>query len=307
VSGSEREAEETGVRIHRILVALDSSSRSLEALQNAAELAARWKAELLGLFVEDADLLRLAAAASATRFLYPAASEEPLSGLHMERELKALAEGARRELARAAAHSHVSWSFRIVRGRLLAEILLAAAEADLLSLSLGGAGWPMGRRPQVGSTSQAVAGTQSSFLRARRPLQAPEPVLVVYDGSKGAEAACRFAAQLAGTSGNRLTVLLPTLSGRLEGQGEAEVLGLLGEAHLQLRFRAIHSNDKSDLLRAVRSEQGRALVLSGQSPLLEEEMIEALMRETDKPLLIVGGHPGPAHGDVAALEPPGKA
>jgi nucleotide-binding universal stress UspA family protein len=297
VTRSEREPAEEAVRIRRILVALDASSRSLEALENAAELAARWKAELLGLFVEDEDLLRLAAAASATHFLFPAASEEPLSGMHMERELKALAEAARRELARAAAHSHVSWSFRIVRGHLPTEILLAAAESDLLSLSLGGAGWPMGRRFRFGST----------VWRSGEPITTSLPILVVCDGSPGAVEACRLAAQLAGTYGSRLTVLVPTPSGRLDPQEAAELSSLLGGATIPIRFRATHADDKTDFLRAVQSESGGVLVLSGRSPLLEEEMIDALMRETDKPLLIVGGRPGPAPGDTVVTQSPGKA
>jgi len=292
-----REPEEPGVRIRRILVALDASSRSLEALESAAELAARWKAELLGLFVEDVDLLRLAAAASATRFLYPAASEEPLSGSHMERELKALAEEARREMAHAAAHFQVRWSFRTVRGHLPAEILLAAAEADLLSLSLGGTSWPMGRRLPSGSAVRAAAAAHPPFPRARPPGSPASPVLVVYDGSPGAADATRFAAQLADTYGNRLTVLLPSVSNRLDPEMEAEVLRLLDGEHLRLRFRAIDAHDEAGFLHAVQSEEGRVLVISGQSRLLGEGAVEALMRGTDKPLLIVGR--GPGHGSPA--------
>ena len=44
--------------IRRILVALDASPASLSAMQNAVELAARLGAELIGLFVEDINLLR---------------------------------------------------------------------------------------------------------------------------------------------------------------------------------------------------------------------------------------------------------
>ena len=44
--------------IRRILVGLDASPRSLSALEVACDLAARFRAELEGLFVEDIDLLR---------------------------------------------------------------------------------------------------------------------------------------------------------------------------------------------------------------------------------------------------------
>ena len=44
----------------RILVALDGSAHVLAALQAASEMAARMKSELVGLFVEDINLVRLA-------------------------------------------------------------------------------------------------------------------------------------------------------------------------------------------------------------------------------------------------------
>ena len=60
MSGETRHAH-----IARILVALDASPASVAAAAAAASLAGRLHAELEGVFVEDADLLALAA--------YPAA------------------------------------------------------------------------------------------------------------------------------------------------------------------------------------------------------------------------------------------
>ena len=102
MSEEEREEGKREFEIHRILVALDASLRSLAALEAAAELAAQWHAELLGLFVEDVELLRMASAPAAIRCVYPSASEQPLSAVLIESELRALAERARRSLAGAA-------------------------------------------------------------------------------------------------------------------------------------------------------------------------------------------------------------
>lgn len=292
MSRDESGPESPAIGIRHILVAFDASPGSLQAIEHAAELAAEWKTDLLGLFIEDVDLLRMAAAASATRFLYPSASEEPLSVLNMESELRALAERARRELSRAAAIAQVQWSFRTVRGRLPAEILLAAAEADLLSL--GGAGWSKRSAFRPGaerhvSAASARSGTPAARQRFTRKL----PVLAVYDGSPGSAAAFLLAARLAQTYGSPLTVLLPSASDRLDRELENEVLRLLVPAHMQVRFRAIDLTDKSHFLRAARLEQGDVLVVSSQCSLLEEACIQALVRDTDKLLLIVGGRPGP--------------
>lgn len=295
MNGAERDREGPQIRIRRILVALDASPGSTEALERAVEMAALWKAELSGLFVEDIDLLRLAAAASATRFVYPTASEEPLSMLAMESELRALAERAKRELGQAAARASVSWSFRTVRGRLPAEILLAAAQADLLSL--GGAGWSLARA--------AGGRARSSAATAGRGVWAALPVLVVYDGPQSDEA-CRFAAQLAETCGNRLTVLFPSPSARLDPAAQAAVLRLLSGQRLKVRLRAIDSADIPGLLRAVRSEEGEMLVMSGRSALFEERTVGALMRETEKALLVVGRRPGADHEAATTTKPPEK-
>ena len=51
---------EPNLAIRRILIALDASTHSLAALHAAAEMAANMQAELIGLFVEDENLLHLA-------------------------------------------------------------------------------------------------------------------------------------------------------------------------------------------------------------------------------------------------------
>ena len=66
-----------------------------------------------------------------------------------------------------------------------------------------------------------------------------------------------------------------------------------------MRFRWLESDRKQDFLRAVQSEQGGVLVISGQSPLLEEEFVDKLLRETSHPLLILGGR-----GNSILVTPP---
>lgn len=287
-----REPRKRELEIRRILVALDASLRSLAALEAAADLAAQWHAELLGLFVEDIELLRMAAAPAAIRIVYPSASEQPLSAVPIESELRALAERARRAVAGAARRAHVRWSFRIVRGNVSAEVLLAATEADLLTL--GGGGGSIARRLGLGSTARAaIAGARSSLLVVQRPIPRTQPVLTVYDRSAGAREACQFAARLAGSTSHRLTVLLVSPLGRREPAVEAEVTQLVASQKLRLRFRWLESDKKQDLLRAVQSEEGGVLVINGQSPFLDAEFVEKLLSETSHPLLILGARADP--------------
>ncbi len=56
----ERERKSRDADHQRILVALDASSDSRAAVEAAVNLAARFNAELTGIYVEDENLLRLA-------------------------------------------------------------------------------------------------------------------------------------------------------------------------------------------------------------------------------------------------------
>ena len=55
-----KQADENHLSIRRIMVALDASPRNVEMIEIAAKLAARMGSELIGLFVEDINLLRMA-------------------------------------------------------------------------------------------------------------------------------------------------------------------------------------------------------------------------------------------------------
>jgi hypothetical protein len=100
--------------------------RDLEA---AARVAGRIGAELIGLFVEDVELLRFAALPFAEEIGAASAARRRLDAEALERALRVRAAEAERALAAAAASVAVPWSFRVVRGFAAAELLAAASEA----------------------------------------------------------------------------------------------------------------------------------------------------------------------------------
>jgi nucleotide-binding universal stress UspA family protein len=98
--------------IRRILVALDASRQSVAALQVAADLASHLEAELVGLFVEDINLLRLAELPFAREVGSYSATRRRLNTRQVERQLKVQAERARRALEAYADRASVRWSLR---------------------------------------------------------------------------------------------------------------------------------------------------------------------------------------------------
>jgi nucleotide-binding universal stress UspA family protein len=122
----------------RVVVLLDASAPGRAALEAAAAHAAELEAELVAVFVEDVDLLHLAGLPFAREIGFPSAERRELDASSMERALHQIAEEARRSIAELAERRPLQWSFQIVRGDLSAQMLAAAAEADLVIDALCG-------------------------------------------------------------------------------------------------------------------------------------------------------------------------
>ncbi len=175
-------AEEEPFWARRILVAIDASAASLDAVAAAASLAARLGSELAGLFVEDEDLLRLAALPFGDIVRSPGGEVERLDRASVETVLRTLASHAREALERAASSHRVAYSFRVTRGRVVREVLAAAAAADLVILGAAGHGRPA--RGAIGDTARAAAArAAASVLLLARGARVGGGVVAVDDGT----------------------------------------------------------------------------------------------------------------------------
>jgi hypothetical protein len=124
------------VKIRRILVRLDPASRGRVVLEAAAALADKMEAELVGLFVENVNLVHLAGFPFAHEVGFPSATRRLLNVAGMERSLRALAKNARKELALVVRDIPVRWSFQVTRGSNASDPFLAAVDADLVVVNM---------------------------------------------------------------------------------------------------------------------------------------------------------------------------
>jgi len=277
---------EQELTIRRILVALDASTHSLAALEAAAELAATLDAELIGLFVEDENLLHLAGLPFSHEVRSPSATRRPMSSDKMERELRLQASQARLAMEAAANRVEARWSFRIVRGQVTASVLAAALEADLLAM--GRVSRPLSRRSRLGSTARAAtAKTRRSVLLMRQGSDLSYPVLVTYDGSPGARQALATAARMAQSSGDDLNVLILSDSREEAPALKEEVSDWLEQRHLAAEFHWLPQATVENLAQMVQAAENCVLILGGDSPLLEAEAIQRLLDATDCPVFLV--------------------
>lgn len=268
--------------VRRILVALDASPHSLTALAAAARLAQELQAALMGLFVEDVNLLKLAQLPFAQEIHYPRATTQKLDAPLMEKRLREQADQAKESLRQIAEQASLAWSFRVSRGAVTAELLAAAVEADLLVL--GRISRRLARSPRLGSTARtAVTQAKPPILLLGSAFDLTEPLLVVYDGSAMAQKALVMAAAIAKVGGH-LRVLI-WASDEAAPQYRADVTAYLVNDDLTISFRRLFSSDNiADVIQG--SNVGLLVMGDAETP-FTRKTIQTALEETDHPILVV--------------------
>ncbi len=266
--------------IRRILLALDTATHSLATFEAATVLAARLDAELHALFVEDINLLRLAALPFARETRLTSATTCRLQNPDMERALRAEATRAQATLATLATRRHVRWSFHVTRGQVAAQVRAAALETDLVAFTFSG-GAPA-RLTQVVATMEAVMGGAPCPLLMLPPGAAIRPpFVVIYDGSPASARALRLAAWLAQAEGQSVTVLLaavdPPMARRLRSEADA----LLAVAKVTAEYPLPPRPEATAIARAVRAASAGTLLLAADSLVFNGDSRRRLLEELE--------------------------
>ncbi|HIP77315.1 MAG TPA: hypothetical protein EYH07_02480 [Kiloniellaceae bacterium] len=194
-------------RFRRVLVVLDSAAGG-EVLKAAAGLASAESCELTGLFVEDQDLLRLAALPFAREVQLSKAITRALEPELIERDLQAQASQAKAAIARQAELHRLAWSFHMVRGRTEEQILLAASAGDIIAMArrVG----PLASYASVSRQARKIAARAPGplLLAGDREPVTPGTVLLPYDASPAAEFMLGLASNLAEVRQEPLEIML---------------------------------------------------------------------------------------------------
>jgi nucleotide-binding universal stress UspA family protein len=261
---------------YRILVAVDASWRDLTTLEPLVGLAGDLPAELLGLFIEDVNLLRLAALPIAREVTYGLGGERKLDLAGVERQLRWQAEQLRQIFASAAERARLPWSFRVVRGQLSSELVQAARDADLLVFGIPDQSRE--RRVLAPGGVSAVAQIERSILWLHPRATPRGPVMVLFDGTEASRQAVDSAARLARQRRRELVLLLPPPLASPGSQAREQAAEWLSSLSPQPRQVPLARADAPNLLRAVRSHGAEVLVLPGGSPMLTEQTLGDLLR-----------------------------
>jgi hypothetical protein len=187
----------------RILVALDETRESLEALDHVAWLAAGLGGRLQGLFIEDTDLFRLAGFPFAREIFMSGTGGRALDPAAIERDLKAAATHAQRAIEDAARRLGLEWRFDVIRRRAEQAIAEASTVADLVVV--GRTSGALARHGRRGSLFGLARSTAASVLLCGTARTRRHGPIMVHGGAPEAVGRVqRIAARIAKATGEKL-------------------------------------------------------------------------------------------------------
>lgn len=193
-------------QVRRVLVAVDASPSSTVVLEHAVRLARGFQAELVGLFVEEQELIDLAAAGLLHEVGLSSGAIRRLDTAGIELALRAQTRSLRGRLWRLAEREQIRWLFRSARGPVVKELLREGSKVELLVL--GRIGGSDRRRGDVGSVARALLSRHRRGLVIVPPRGSPAGgvTVVLYDGSPESPRALATALRLSGES-NQVAIL----------------------------------------------------------------------------------------------------
>jgi len=286
-------------RRKRVLVALDAADDAQRLLEIAAEMAQRLRADLMGLFVEDTDLLGL----GDNPLVRTVSSFSGVSGAIrrgvIEQAIRRQITVARLALEQVAGTRRISASFEVRRGRLAAA-LEAYEETDFILVRRAA---PVVQHTPGTRQSHISAATRQVVTAARRPVIVLDMrwaatassfgrIAALYDGSPETERALLAAAEIADRRQGDGISIVPVATNEADADALArraqDILRPLGhQPHI-----ARHVTPDLDALCVLCAQQGGAahsgvLVLHADHTLLQGDAMTRLLETIDCSIMVV--------------------
>jgi nucleotide-binding universal stress UspA family protein len=253
----------------RITVMFGNTDADRSALEMLGLLTAETPSEILGLFMEDSELLSLADLPVAREYCCLTQVERQLDSADLQRQLRIQARSAQQTLAATAERIGFSWSFQTVRGSLANLLQNAAQEMDIMLLGAA-------RR------SLPLPGHFASTTLTRPTRQ---PLSVIFDGSAVAQRALAVALRIARAGEQSLNVFLVATNAADFSSLRAQSTELAGA--VALRFHELLNPEFGEILATVRSERAGTLVLGINERLISPKSVELLRNRLSWPAVLV--------------------
>ncbi len=249
--------------IKRIIVNVDVGGFSLSAMESAVILASRLRADLCGLFIEDAELLELANLPFTREITLHTTQSRALSGSSIERNFIAMASQMRHTLENLAKLSDVVCSFRTIRGTRLESVIRESEDFQLILIF-----------PKKRLTAPAYQDVTTSNSR---------PIVLFYDGSTQASSAVKVIKSLNDHKTIKQLLVLATSQ-----TAEAEILDQLSSTDYRIKFEQVQDYHIADIINRVK-KQPAGLVILPLEDILQKQLggLKTLLDTLSCPLILV--------------------
>nr|WP_284709301.1 universal stress protein [Marinobacter sediminum] len=268
------------------MVLIDGSRMSYAALEAAADIAGKRGADVLGVFVEELNLVRSAGYGFSREVGSASGISRPFDQEILEQRMRGVAERARAALARAVKHSGGRQALSIARGRVIDEVLALTGPEDLLVL--GRAGWSSSSGSRLGSTARGLIRQSPGrvLLWCEHELLSKDRVVVfLNDHDEANHRAALAAAEISRYYHQPVTILLGADGKPAPERLEAikRDLDILGAG---TRLRMVPDRDPGTVARVLREEGASQLVISRESTLLAEPGAEPFLAALSLPVTV---------------------
>ncbi len=162
------------MKVSRIVAAVHPRRPLGTQIEALAEHARALDAELIGLFIEDIEMLRFAAMPFACEIGTASARKRSVDVEAVERYMAARAAEVREALGQVLDRTSVTWTFRIGRGTVFDQLLAAGVEREEAALLL-----PPGARIEL--TPVTIARSERDRLQRVVRQDLHEPILLLPD------------------------------------------------------------------------------------------------------------------------------
>lgn len=276
-----------GSEIRRILVALDASGHDREALQTAARLAVLLQAELLGLFIQDPELIKFAELPFASEVISYSAAARNVNRARLERDLRAQVKRMSSELARLALQEKLRWSFEVVSGIVDSEVMEIVKRADLLIVHRK-SGTTLVTHDQLGSTAAViVTKAQGPVVILEEHASLEGPLYVLIEERESGMRALAAALRLLHRNHRKLVVLITAESREQYQQLSKNFEDWLRAQDRRADFNWLPKVEPAVLSHIVWLGGGGVLVLCADAPLLRRTAVAALIKQLKLPVVLV--------------------
>ena len=267
----------------RVVVWLDPTAPQENSLPVLASLGAA--AEILGLFVEDINLLELSRLPVAREITFEGPGAKLIEPRNIERQFRAHGNRMQNLFETAVKNIGASHSFQVIRGELCAELLKVSTDCDMLVLSHSRRhfGPRLTIRTRLGEILESGPPT---LVFVQEQWRTGQRVATLFDGSEQSLTALRIAVSIASSENLDLSVWLPDLADVERQQLEVRAREVINGSLTRYSLRALRAQNVDALVNAASAENIRALVLPGLRSVETRQLIAELLDRVNCSLIV---------------------